>query len=379
MRRWFPIALIAIALPLHADRVAAWREDVATLLAGLSHTHPKFRDCGLPDEIRARAAALSEHVDAMTDEAAAVEIQHILALAGDGHTLLWPFGMQKLPVTLWRFDDGVYVVDGEYARRKVTHIGGVPVEEVFRRLEPFISHDNDMQFRWAAPFYATMPAFLAAVKVEPVLTFEGGGTAAPKAEPIDPDKLELKLVPPSRRGETFRFEEIAPGVLYVAVDSMSAGARDFGVQLRAQLAKYDRAILDLRLNNGGDASNADELLKTFIAFDVRGGKFVTLISRMTFSAAETFVARLDQWTGTVFAGEATGSRPNHYGNERPFRLPHSGLRGSISSGLNQPVTAHDDRDAIRPEIAVPQTAQDFFSGKDRTLESALAQLAKPRK
>jgi hypothetical protein len=368
-----------MALPIHADRIADWREDVATLLTDLQRDHPRFRQCGLPDEITTRAAALKGRLPTMSDEAIAAEIQRILALAGDGHTLLWPFGMQKLPVTLWWFDDGVYVVDGQYARNKVTHIGGLPVEEVFRRLDPFISHDNEMQFRWAVPFYATMPAFLAAVNVEPVLTFQNGQTAAPKAAPIDPAKLELKLIPPARRGETFRSERISPGVLYVAVNSMSPAARDFGVKLRAELAKTDRAILDLRLNNGGDASNADELLKTFIAFDTRGGKFVTLISRMTFSAAETFAARLDQWTTTVFAGEATGSRPNHYGNERPFRLPHSGLRGSISSGWNQPVTARDDRDAIRPEIAVPQTAQDFFSGKDRTLETALQQLASPQK
>jgi len=374
MRPYVSIALLLIALPVHADRIADWREDISALLAELNRVHPKFSACGLPPEIRTRAASLGDRVSTMKDEAIAVEIQHILALAGDGHTLLWPFGMQKVPLTLWWFDDGVYVVGGEYARRRVTHIGGVPVEEVFRRLEPLISHDNDMQFRWAAPFYATMPAFLAAAGVEPTFTFEDGGNVAPKGEPIDPDKVELKLIPPSRHGETFRLEQIGPGVLYIAVSSMSAGARDFAVKVREQLGKVDRAILDLRLNNGGDAANADELLKTFIAFDVRGGRSVTLISRMTFSAAETFAARIDQWTNTVFAGEATGSRPNHYGNEHPFRLPHSGLRGSISSGWNQPVSPRDDRDAIRPDIAVPQTAQDFFSGTDRTLETALRQL-----
>lgn len=61
---------------------------------------------------------------------------------------------------------------------------------------------------------------------------------------------------------------------------------------------------------------ADELMKTLIAFDSRGGKLVTLIGRMTFSAAQTFAARIDQWTNTTFVGEPTGSRPNHYGNER---------------------------------------------------------------
>ena len=132
MRRCVSIAVLIIALPVHADRITDWREDLATLLTELNRVHPKFKACGLPDEIRTRAASLGDRVPTLSDEAVAVEIQHILALAGDGHTLLWPFGMRKLPVTLWWFDDGVYVVGGQYAQRKVTHIGGVPVEEVFR-------------------------------------------------------------------------------------------------------------------------------------------------------------------------------------------------------------------------------------------------------
>ena len=173
MRTLLAIALITIALPLRADRISDWHEDLATLHTELS-AHKKFKACGLPDEVTARISSLADRVSAMSDEAVAVEIQHILALAGDGHTLLWPFGMQRLPVTLWWFDDGVYVVSGAFAQRRITNIGGVPVDEVFQRLEPFISHDNEMQFRWAAPFYATMPAFLRAAGLGPSLTFDDG-------------------------------------------------------------------------------------------------------------------------------------------------------------------------------------------------------------
>jgi uncharacterized protein (DUF2267 family) len=133
------------------------------------------------------------------------------------------------------------------------------------------------------------------------------------------------------------------------------------------------------LNNGGEASKADELLRTLIAADTLGVRLAILTSRMTFSAAQTFAARIDQWTGAVFVGQPTGSKPNHYGNERKFQLPDSGLRGTISSGLNQPVTARDDRPTIAPDIAVPTRASDYFAGADPTLDAAVRALTASRR
>jgi C-terminal processing protease CtpA/Prc len=148
----------------------------------------------------------------------------------------------------------------------------------------------------------------------------------------------------------------------------------FATRLRTELAGKRFAVVDLRLNNGGEASLSDELLRTMIAFDVNGGRIATLISRMTFSAAETFATRLDQWSGTIFVGEATGSKPNHYGNERTFKLPHSALRGSIASGLNQPVTARDERTTIEPDVKVPLRSSDYFAGHDPALAAAIEAL-----
>lgn len=66
--------------------------------------------------------------------------------------------------------------------------------------------------------------------------------------------------------------------------------------------------------------------------------------------------------------------PNHYGSEQPFRLPYSGVRGTISSGLNQPVTARDTRSTIEPDIALPSSAADHFARRDPVLERAIVTL-----
>lgn len=97
-----------------------------------------------------------------------------------------------------------------------------------------------------------------------------------------------------------------------------------------------------------------------------------LVGRSTFSAAHTFATRVDAWTSAIFVGEPTGSKPNHYGNEAPFTLPHSGIRGTLSSGWNQPVTSRDYRVWIPPDIPVQQTSRHYFDGQDPVLDRGVA-------
>jgi hypothetical protein len=398
--------LLAAPLPvLAADRAAEWRRDLAALAAELKGAHPRFRDCGLTSDLEARFAALDARIGGLSDERVVVEIQRLLASVGDGHTLLWPFGMKKgtllrLPLMLWSFDEGLYVIDASdrsLIGKRVARIGGVPAAEVLARLEPYVSHDNAEQALWAAPFYATLTDFLTAVgaaedRNTAVLDFDGGGRAVMHAEPIDPASLREKLIAPktaaaplylSRAEEPFWTAELPGGLLYVQVNAMNDGGGEtlaaFAIALRRRIAGLRAVALDLRLNNGGEASKADELLRTLIAADTQGVRLAVLTSRMTFSAAQTFAARIDQWTGAVFVGQPTGSKPNHYGNERKFQLPNSGLRGTISSGLNQPVTARDERVTITPDIAVATRASEYFAGADPTLDAAVNALAANRK
>jgi C-terminal processing protease CtpA/Prc len=187
----------------------------------------------------------------------------------------------------------------------------------------------------------------------------------------------------SRAEDPFWAAELPGGVLYVQINTMNDGRDEtlaaFASALRRRVASFRAVAVDLRLNNGGEASKADELLRTLIAADTQGVRLAVLPSRMTFSAAQTFATRIDQWTGAVFIGQPTGSKPNHYGNERKFQLPNSGLLGTISSGLNQPVTARDERATIAPDIAVATRASDYFAGADPTLDAAVRALTANRR
>ncbi|HEY4641058.1 MAG TPA: hypothetical protein VII75_06910 [Thermoanaerobaculia bacterium] len=381
------LVLILSSSALAASRVEEWNQDLDALETRLAAVHPKFKPCGLTPEVKAGFAHLRHDLEHLSDGEISVEVQRLLAEIGDGHTLLWPFGMKRgvlhrVPVMLWQFDDGLFVVqasDAKALRRRVNGIGGLPADEVLRRLRPYVSHDNDMQLQWAAPFYATITEFLVAIGAakNATLTFDDGQSMTFTSAGIDPSKLELKLPVPNGNAP-FRYEKRPDGTLYIQLNAIADGPdkslATFGKELHSALAGVNRAVLDLRFNSGGDARKANDVLKTLIAFDAAGGKLAVLTSRMTFSAAQTLATRLDEWTNALFIGEATGSRPNHYGNERNFTLPNSGLRGTIASGINQPITANDDRETIRPDVEVKQTSEQYFRGVDAVLEAAVKAL-----
>ncbi|MCU7493914.1 MAG: hypothetical protein HF314_03275 [Ignavibacteria bacterium] len=385
-----------------ADSIANWKSDIDYLADKLTRVHPRFSNCGLPASLDSAKEDLKSRASSLTDAQIVVEIQKLLASVGDGHTILFPFGMNKgkllrIPLMFWLFDDGLFVIDApqkQFIGQKVLRIGSLRTDELLKRLEPYVSQDNGQQFLWAAPLYCTITDFLIAAgaikdRNSATITFGNNVNYSFTAEAIDPGKLEIKLVPPKggiapaylmHREANFRVEEIRPNVLYVAVNSMNDSQektlKDFGKELRNLLKPYKKMILDLRYNNGGEASKADELFRTCVSFDVEGGRIAVLVGRMTFSAAQTFASRIDQWTNAFFLGEKTGSKPNHYGNERPFKLPFSGLRGTISSGFNQPISINDSRMFILPEIIVPVKSESFFSGKDPEVDAALNELNK---
>ena len=93
------------------------------------------------------------------------------------------------------------------------------------------------------------------------------------------------------------------------------------VRPEASARSCTRLILDLRRNNGGEATLTPPLLRTLAWFEAEHGprSIVVLIGRNTFSAAQVFLTRLLTLTDPMLVGEPTGSRPYHVGDEAAIR------------------------------------------------------------
>ena len=400
----------ARALREDPARVAGWRADVDSLVVLVRGTHWRFREAPLPAELTDRARRLRDDIPALDDDRIVVELQALLATLHDGHTLLYPFGMQRgglshLPLTLYEFDDGLAVIGADSAHasligHRVQRIDGMPASEVMTRLTPLLSLENASQRRWVSPTYLTFPAFLRAAGVsagtsEVRLTLDSGSATSQVnvravAPPIDPGTLTLGLVPPPassgrdgpmylrRLADAYWLTTLHDGrTVYVQVNRVvndkaepleKFASRMLDTLLRPRTAAL---VVDLRNNNGGNAAVLPPLLRSFVAYRALKptSPMYVLIGRQTFSAAQTLVNRLEEYCAPIFVGEESGSKPNRFGNGVSFRLSYSGVRGEISGGYNQAATSRDARTATVPQIRVGLTLRDWLAGRDPALDS----------
>jgi hypothetical protein len=65
-------------------------------------------------------------------------------------------------------------------------------------------------------------------------------------------------------------------------------------------------------------------------------------------------------------GEATGGKPNHYGEISSFILPNSEMTVSYCTKYFE--TTNGDPDALYPDIALPLYYSDFSQGTDPVMD-----------
>lgn len=400
-----------------ADRIGGWGADLDYLTSEIRRIHYTYRTSPLPAAYLEGATRFRSAISAMSDTEATLSLQRLLATLGDGHTLVYPFGMERgqlhsVPVQFYLFKDGLYVIVAaqnpeSLVGRRVVRIGALSADEALERVASYVSRDNRQGVAWIGPAYLAIAELLHAIGACPdpgrvVLTIEdrrGRRTRislAASADPLRPEDLALSLPPTGLATEppylrnsarNFWFEERPDGLVYVqfnrVLDADTESIAAFSNRLQEALARPSvrGVILDVRRNNGGDATLMVPLLDTMVWFEREKGpgSIATIIGRNTFSAAQNFVSYLDMTTATVFIGEPTGSRPVHIGDQAMFRLPYSGVIGSIAPELHQDSLARDNRAWISPDVPVTPTYEDYAAGRDPALDIAAAVLTSRRR
>ena len=125
--------------------------DVDILFEAMATVHPHpFRRYPRA-ELEAKARDLSARIDSLPEARAALELQSLLALVGDGHTewVRLPPSLRGpgLRLHIRRFADGWFVTTGHTDHLAlfgypIVAVGGLPIEELADRLRPFVAADN---------------------------------------------------------------------------------------------------------------------------------------------------------------------------------------------------------------------------------------------
>jgi hypothetical protein len=416
------LALVAVSSVLAvaaADRSTAVspdaRADVELLIQELERIHPNPYHSVSRDEFHAAARQLSSRLPELNDNQMLVELMRLVARLGEreGHTGVSFFSNARrgpshlYPFYAYSFSDGIFVVAAvnrpALVGARLVAIGGRPVEEVVRVLEPLMTRDNAMTLKVGLPATLAAAEVLHGLGVTPTadratftFAFPSGSRREVELRPLTapawiqgfkrafptftyglPRRAKPLFL--SRRGVDQWLTTLKRGrVVYLVYTSMQRDTFDTSERLLRLVRKprVTRIVLDLRNNGGGEIRTYPPLLQALRTPTARRKTLVVIVNRETFSAAVHLSADLDRQTRAVFVGETTGGSPNHYSDSDPVVLPVTGWTVGI------PTIYYEKRPgeaglALEPDVRVDFAARHFFTGRDPVLTAAL-KVRRPR-
>ncbi len=407
-----------------AQTAEQWRADLCFLAEEMPKQHKNLFHTMTREQFESAVKKLDSQIPNLSQQQIIVELARIVAMVGDGHTSLSPardpkVGFRTFPIKLYVFNDGVFVraATREYSKligARLVKIGNVSIGDAYESVKQIIGRDNEMDIKFFVPFLLTMPEILNGLglidQMENVkFTFENDEEQWTvdlkpfgKAEMITPDTdnswlakdgwidardsskspTPLWLKDPNNK---FWFEYLPNSkTLYFQLnqvgDKENEKLETFVQKLFAfaETKPIDKFVLDLRLNRGGNNYlNRALLLGIIRATKIdQKGKFFTIIGRSTWSAAQSLTNDLEKYTNTIFVGEPSGGKVNHYGDSRKIILPNSEITVRVSS-LWWQQDERDKRQWTEPQIKAELSFTDYQNNRDSALEAILSYQMKP--
>lgn len=394
-----------------SDRVARWNEDLDYLIAELPAKHKNaFFKCSKENWLK-RAEEIRGRIPSLTDVVVYHELRRLVAMLGDGHTLL-SVGKQTegipvrlLPMAAVVLSDGVFtpMLPKEHEAligQKLVRIGETPIEAAMKKIAELRASDNESGRIQTVMQDMRDPDALAAAGVvnDPAqvgLTFvdtQGKETTISVAPlPISTDLRGIVAQRPdtsglpawqSMRRFAYGHEMLAEsGTFYIWYDvcadrpekTVATFITETIEALNAAIAstdrkKVERVVVDLRRNSGGNSLLFMPMIEQLAKIDLlkQRGRMFGLIGRRTFSSGMMNAYQLRNATGALLVGEATGGSPNGFGEVRVFELPKSKLAVQYSTKLFRGVK--EETDAIYPDLTVAPWSKAYFDARDVVME-----------
>ncbi len=402
----FRVLASALALVAAQSGVAGtltpqqWQTDVAYLARELPRRHKNaFARVSSPD-FEKQVADLHSRIPLLSEPEIRAGILKLVASIGDAHTSISSWGIpdafRRLPLTLYWFKDGVFVIEAPPQYRsllggKLERVGRVSVDEACRTLRAYVSHENDAWLKVNLPARLVTAELLHAAGITDapdralvVVQTPAGERASAEVQAL-PRTEQTEMLrafqgePPlyRRNTQTAYWATIIDGGATVyfqynrCVNDPERPFARFRSELRQMLDRntVQRIVLDLRANPGGNSRLLGGWIREIKSsrFNRKGRLFV-VIGRLTISSSLMNAMQLRDRTAATLVGEPSGGKPSHFGEIRSFELPHSRIKINYSKKFFK---SADNSPSLMPEIPVEQTSQDYLAGADPVLKAIL--------
>ena len=379
-----------------------WRYDIAFLGKQIELLHVQLNNRPPMTRVRSALSGLSESVPDLSDEQIVSRLDLIVGALKTGHDRMRPDlsvrgALHPLALKLYHFSDGLFVIDAdqpELVEAKIESFDPVPAQMALERVMTAFPGDNEMGARWTAVRHLTQPSTLEALgiiedaeRMTSTVTDASGRkeTVRPRTREagfpgpaLASEQLETPPLYLSRTSQNYWLQSLGElNAVYVQLnriaDSNDETLAEFSARIGMEARKPDvrNLILDLRHSPGGNSYLTGPLLRQLIGFSAASeeNQLYVIIGRNTFSASQNIVTDLDRLARPILVGEPSGSRPNAMAEAGRFRLPFSGLSGSLSSQYHQHSFPEDQRVWVAPDHPVAMTSRDYFEGRDPALEN----------
>lgn len=387
-------------------------------------------------EAEAAFVKLKADVSNISPAAFHLAVAHIAALSHNGHTMLpaglWMFSFNRIPLRFHVFADGMYVVHAPDAMRdligaRVVSIDGRTADELRVAFGQYFGAREGKRDEWVG-FFIESPELLheaglakARDRLEVALVLANGTTVtravqgaldAPNEELLnflDVSRLVVyaaeNVGPPGAvpfylQGERRNFAATALPELdavYVQIrvnkDFYEQKIEPFFDEARSLLKKIKpkNAVVDLRLDGGGDLNTTRDFLQALPSMIAKDGRIFVLTSGRTFSAGIASAGYLKQAAPerVTIVGEPIGDSLEFWAEGEFLLLRKSKAAVLYASERHNYMTGCQEADchssirkfpirvkSLEPDIATPLTYADYRAGRDVALEAVRKALGK---
>ena len=353
---------------------------------------------------------IKSSTDNLSDFEISVKLQQLIASMGDSHTKV-NFGQlidksKILPLHLFMFSDGLYILHTipeyeEILGHRIISINQIPIEIVIDSLSTLITVDNQAIIKSSIPEILPLVQvleyfkFTKEPKIELGLEDLHGTKKNYNIEPAFMNRKNRKMFKPDSLALCFRneraffidYDQPKDKIYYIQYNK--CWSKELEVKYRngrdanrmpsfndfeekvfhnLETKQFEKVVFDLRFNSGGNSSQGTAFIEKFAKFADKNPemKIFVILGRYTFSSAILNAMDFIRLTNAKFVGEETGGKPNHFGEVKNFRLPHSGLRVDYSTKYFKRTDMNEN--SLIPEINIETDFSDFKSGIDPVYE-----------
>ena len=361
------------------------------------------------EELDAAVERLSSAIPGLSDHALMLRMSRIAGMLRDGHTrlslprthpeLVFSYShaadpepadprlrLGQLPVDLAALTDGLFIEEAAaglegYIGSRIVAFGGLPASEALEGAAALVSADNAGARRLVGGDLLESPEVLlhlGATLEDCGVPLRLGMPSGETTEVCWPALPEDRTVAMGHDRPAYRVRrDPKRGLVVLELNEITTGReRPIGEVVTAgvwaAVAADARLVVDLRRNTGGSNSYGRAVVLGIARSSQLNayGRSFALIGSRTFSAAQILLNELERYTRVLFVGEPSGSHPDHYGDSRRIRLDNSGLRLRVSTLHWSSGIGNDRRDATRPHVPAPRTAEAVSGERDAALEAA---------